>query len=86
MSHRDALLQLKTYMGEQIFGQEQLIERILICLLAGGHVLVEATDGDERVGGTKSSGIEGAAQVGGLPAGAGEALEVAVRGVVGSAR
>jgi len=45
MSHRDALLQLKTYMGEQIFGQEQLIERILICLLAGGHVLVEGAPG-----------------------------------------
>jgi MoxR-like ATPase len=45
MTHRDSLLKLKAYMGKQIFGQEQLIERVLICLLAGGHVLVEGAPG-----------------------------------------
>ncbi|MFZ2290531.1 MAG: MoxR family ATPase [Halopseudomonas yangmingensis] len=45
MPHREALLQLKHYMGKQIFGQEQLIDRMLICLLAGGHMLVEGAPG-----------------------------------------
>ena len=41
--------------------------------LAG--VGAEATDGDERVGGLERVGVEGAAQVRGLPSGTGEALE-----------
>src|SRR5690554_7080576 len=45
MPHRASLLQLKTFMAQQIFGQETLIERMLICLLAGGHLLVEGAPG-----------------------------------------
>src|SRR5690554_7216365 len=45
MPHRASLLQLKTFMAQQIFGQETLIERMLICLLAGGHLLEEGVPG-----------------------------------------
>src|SRR5690554_5260565 len=45
MPHRASLLQLKTFMAQQIFCQETLIERMLNCLLAGGHLLVEGAPG-----------------------------------------
>ena len=45
MPHRASLMQLKSFMAQQIFGQEQLIDRTLICLLAGGHLLVEGAPG-----------------------------------------
>src|SRR5690606_17602002 len=45
MPHRASLLQLKSYMTQQVFGQEHLIDRMLICLLAGGHLLVEGAPG-----------------------------------------
>jgi len=40
-----ALQQLKTYIGEQIIGQDILVERMLIGLLADGHILVEGAPG-----------------------------------------
>ncbi|WP_150304058.1 AAA family ATPase [Pseudomonas saliphila] len=60
MTHRNALLELKAFMGQQIFGQEQLIERMLICLLAAGHVLVEGAPGLAKTRAIKvlSEGIE----------------------------
>lgn len=45
MSHREAVQQLRTYLSTQIFGQDRLIERILIALLADGHLLVEGAPG-----------------------------------------
>ncbi|SDU00219.1 AAA family ATPase [Halopseudomonas salegens] len=45
MSQREALLKLKDFIQQQIFGQEYLIERMLITLLAGGHLLVEGAPG-----------------------------------------
>lgn len=45
MTHHDSIQQLRSWMTSQIFGQEQLIDRMLICLLAGGHVLVEGAPG-----------------------------------------
>ena len=60
MTHRDSLLQLKAFMGQHIFGQEHLIDRILISLLAGGHVLVEGAPGLAKTKAIKalSEGIE----------------------------
>ena len=37
--------QLKSYISEQIIGQELLVERMLIALLADGHMLVEGAPG-----------------------------------------
>jgi MoxR-like ATPase len=45
MTHHQSLMDLRAWMGQQIFGQEQLVDRMLICLLAGGHVLVEGAPG-----------------------------------------
>lgn len=39
------LQQLKAYISEQIIGQEVLVERMLIALLADGHILVEGAPG-----------------------------------------
>jgi MoxR-like ATPase len=36
---------LRTWLGEQIIGQQQLVERLLIALLADGHLLVEGAPG-----------------------------------------
>ncbi len=40
-----SLQQLKSYISEQIIGQEVLVERMLIALLADGHILVEGAPG-----------------------------------------
>jgi MoxR-like ATPase len=45
MPHRDALLALRQYLSSQILGQERLVERLLIALLADGHLLVEGAPG-----------------------------------------
>ncbi|WP_460055937.1 AAA family ATPase [Pseudomonas sp. S2_D06] len=45
MEHREALLALRTFLSTQILGQEKLIERLLIALLADGHMLVEGALG-----------------------------------------
>jgi len=44
-SAQHALQQLKAYIGEQIIGQDVLVERMLIGLLADGHILVEGAPG-----------------------------------------
>ena len=36
---------LKTWLNSRIVGQQQLIERIIIALLADGHLLVEGAPG-----------------------------------------
>ena len=45
MPHRDALIALRQYLSTQILGQEKLVERLLIALLADGHLLVEGAPG-----------------------------------------
>ncbi|MCJ0975894.1 MoxR family ATPase [Pseudomonas sp. PS1] len=45
MDHRDALVALRQFLSSQIFGQERLVERLLIALLADGHLLVEGAPG-----------------------------------------
>ena len=45
MSHRDALLALRQFLSSQILGQERLVDRLLMALLADGHLLVEGAPG-----------------------------------------
>jgi MoxR-like ATPase len=42
---RSAFIRLRTYLSSQIIGQETLVERLLIALLADGHLLVEGPPG-----------------------------------------
>lgn len=44
-SVRDAVMRLKDYLTSQIVGQDKLVERLLIALLADGHLLVEGPPG-----------------------------------------
>ena len=45
MSPHEALLALRHYLTKQILGQERLVDRLLIALLADGHLLVEGAPG-----------------------------------------
>jgi len=45
MAHKEKLASLKEYLSHQIIGQEKLVERLLIALLADGHLLVEGAPG-----------------------------------------
>ena len=45
MNHREAVHTLRNYLSTQILGQERLLDRILIALLADGHLLVEGAPG-----------------------------------------
>jgi MoxR-like ATPase len=45
MPSRDSILELKKRIGESIIGQEAAIDRLLIALLANGHVLMEGLPG-----------------------------------------
>jgi MoxR-like ATPase len=45
MSAHDAIVALKARMGESIVGQEAMIERLLLGLLANGNLLVEGLPG-----------------------------------------
>ena len=45
MEHREALVALRQFLATQILGQEKLIDRLLIALLADGHLLVEGAPG-----------------------------------------
>lgn len=45
MAARDAVLELKRRMGAAVVGQEAVIDRVLIALLANGHVLLEGLPG-----------------------------------------
>ncbi|PZX24202.1 putative ATPase, AAA_3 family; MoxR-like ATPase [Cupriavidus phytorum] len=45
MSTRDDVLSLQQRMGESIVGQQRMIERLLLGLLADGHLLVEGLPG-----------------------------------------
>jgi MoxR-like ATPase len=54
MSTRDQILQLKQRMGESIIGQEQVIERLLLTLLANGNLLLEGLSGLAKTRAVKS--------------------------------
>jgi hypothetical protein len=54
MSTRDLILQLKQRMGESIIGQEQIIERLLLTLLANGNLLLEGLPGLAKTPAVKS--------------------------------
>lgn len=45
MQHYADILALRQFLSSQILGQEKLIDRLLIALLANGHVLVEGAPG-----------------------------------------
>lgn len=55
------LTELKTWLSQQIIGQEKLINRLLIALLADGHLLVEGAPGLAKTKAIKnlSEAIEG---------------------------
>ena len=54
MATRDTILELKARMGQSIIGQEHIIERILIGLLANGNLLVEGLPGLAKTRAIKS--------------------------------
>lgn len=56
-----ALIKLKTFINQQIIGQDVLVERMLIGLLADGHILVEGAPGlaKTRAINVLSKGIQG---------------------------
>jgi len=60
MPDRTALKALKEHLSEQIIGQEHLLDRLLIALLADGHLLVEGAPGLAKTKAIKalSEGIE----------------------------
>ncbi|MCZ6669121.1 MAG: MoxR family ATPase [Gammaproteobacteria bacterium] len=58
---RQKILQLKQYVSDNIIGQNELIERLLIAILADGHLLVEGAPGLAKTRAIKviGEGIEG---------------------------
>jgi MoxR-like ATPase len=54
MSARDVILDLKTRMGRDIIGQEEMVTRLLIGLLANGNLLVEGLPGLAKTRAVKS--------------------------------
>jgi MoxR-like ATPase len=54
MSARDDILALKTRMGQSIIGQDGLVERLVIGLLANGNLLVEGLPGLAKTRAIKS--------------------------------
>lgn len=57
---QNSFQQLKSYINQQIIGQDALVERMLIALLADGHILVEGAPGlaKTRAINVLSKGIE----------------------------
>jgi MoxR-like ATPase len=60
MSSQEAVQQLKKHVQNHIIGQEKLVDRLLIALLADGHLLVEGAPGLAKTKAIKilSDGIE----------------------------
>src|SRR5262245_9013104 len=54
MGTRDDVLALKKRMAESIIGQEKMVERLLLGLLANGHLLVEGLPGLAKTRAIKS--------------------------------
>jgi MoxR-like ATPase len=53
-SAREAILDLKARMGQSIIGQEAMVERLLLGLIANGHLLVEGLPGLAKTRAIKS--------------------------------
>src|SRR5436189_5855409 len=45
LSHGEDLRDLIEHLGRRVLGQEALIERLVVALVAGGHVLIEGVPG-----------------------------------------
>ena len=60
MSSLESILSLKKHVQTHIIGQEKLVDRLLIALLADGHLLVEGAPGLAKTKAIKilSDGIE----------------------------
>tara|TARA_E500000331_G_scaffold318340_1_gene330318 strand:+ start:3096 stop:4064 length:969 start_codon:yes stop_codon:yes gene_type:complete len=61
MQHRENILALENWLSSQIIGQEKLVNRLLMALLADGHLLVEGAPGLAKTKAIKTlaEGIEG---------------------------
>ena len=61
MTHQNEIRQLQDYVSQLIIGQESLVNRLLIALLADGHLLVEGAPGLAKTRAIKvlGDGIEG---------------------------
>ena len=61
MSHHAIVTELRDWLSQQIIGQERLVDRLLIALLADGHLLVEGAPGLAKTKAIKdlSRAIEG---------------------------
>ena len=61
MSVISEIQRLQSYIGKHIIGQEQLVNRLLIALLADGHLLVEGAPGLAKTRAVKvlADGVEG---------------------------
>ena len=61
MQHREQILALEQWLESQIIGQQTLVNRLLIALLADGHLLVEGAPGLAKTKAIKTlaQGIEG---------------------------
>ncbi len=61
MPSTEPLIQLREWLSRQIIGQERLVERLLIAIIADGHLLVEGAPGLAKTRAIKSlsAGIEG---------------------------
>ncbi|MBL4607101.1 MAG: AAA family ATPase, partial [Pseudomonadales bacterium] len=54
MSQRDEILALQEQLSTVIVGQEKLVNRLLVALLADGHLLVEGAPGLAKTKAIKS--------------------------------
>jgi MoxR-like ATPase len=61
MSHRALIIELEKWLSSRIIGQEKLVNRLLMSLLADGHLLVEGAPGLAKTKAIKTlaEGIEG---------------------------
>ncbi len=61
MAHQEVIATLKNWLSHQIIGQEKLVNRLLIALLADGHLLVEGAPGLAKTKAIKnlSEAVEG---------------------------
>ena len=61
MSTQQQIIDLKNYIDKQVLGQSELVSRLLIAILADGHLLVEGAPGLAKTTAVKvlASGVEG---------------------------
>ena len=61
MSHRALIVELQNWLASRIIGQEKLVNRLVMALLADGHLLVEGAPGLAKTKAIKTlaDGIEG---------------------------